>query len=404
MRASVLWCLLVPFGITSSLSGCGDDIRRQNGPWEGAGKPLIPGSKPFGKTYDEWVHGWWQWALAIPDDGDHPLKGGDCTRDQDNPSLWFLGAEGGDFSCTIPNGRGIMIPVAKTFCSACPEVGGEAECEMASAGGVEACVQRFLEGPIDLSVKIDGVEVEDIGSYLATSGAFELQVVAGGQSVLFSPEVGVDCSQPWAEGNACSAATGPKQAAGGGVYVIINPPTAGDHTISCSGSVGEGEDKQTVDTTWNITVEAPKPFAHDLAGSWTLDWSCTSTDSADYYEYGTSQLTFAASSKPGVPYVVTDVSEDCGTITHDLRQGAADNQLTFDEVISCPGSSSTYRETSTWTFDSEHYFTKVSTWEYTDGRPGGECTGSGYRTDGYQVPEYEYEPPGDYTPPSEYAY
>lgn len=83
-------------------------------------------SSPYGIPYKEWLGKWWQYWLGIPD-SKHPALDytpDKCQINQDGP-VWFLpdvvligdatsAAE--TFSCSIPAGKAIFIPVSTGSC------------------------------------------------------------------------------------------------------------------------------------------------------------------------------------------------------------------------------------------------------------------------------------------------
>src|SRR5688500_7378520 len=80
-----------------------------------------PSSEIHGHSYGEWTAKWWQWFLAIPNEG-HPVRdltGEKCSVNQSGP-VWFLvGAwfEALERNCEVPYGKSILFPIVNTECS-----------------------------------------------------------------------------------------------------------------------------------------------------------------------------------------------------------------------------------------------------------------------------------------------
>jgi hypothetical protein len=79
---------------------------------------LSPKDSPFGLTYEEHTKGFWNYILSIPSD-QNPLNdntGEKCAVGQENsssPVFYLFGTGGGkaERTCTIPYGKGVLIPV-----------------------------------------------------------------------------------------------------------------------------------------------------------------------------------------------------------------------------------------------------------------------------------------------------
>src|SRR5437016_5139326 len=73
-------------------------------------------SKPYGKTYGEWVVSYWQWAMSIPiasNPWTSDPTGAFAANGQSGP-VWFLGGTLGDSVTrylTIPASKAVFLPV-----------------------------------------------------------------------------------------------------------------------------------------------------------------------------------------------------------------------------------------------------------------------------------------------------
>ena len=71
------------------------------------------GSKPYGKSWEEWSAIWWQWCSIEPL-ASNPVAdktGRFCNKNQNDPNVWFLaGTFGGkaERTCTIPAGKALF--------------------------------------------------------------------------------------------------------------------------------------------------------------------------------------------------------------------------------------------------------------------------------------------------------
>jgi hypothetical protein len=79
-------------------------------------------SSPYGIPYNKWLEKWWSWWISLPLDK-HPYYDPSdperCSTMQKGP-IWFLPditpGKKLDYNCTIPQGKGILIPISVTFC------------------------------------------------------------------------------------------------------------------------------------------------------------------------------------------------------------------------------------------------------------------------------------------------
>jgi hypothetical protein len=135
---------------------------------------LPPNSTPYGHSYGEWAARWWQWALSIPADR-NPLadtSGEFCDEGQSGP-VWYLAGTFGnsaDRECTVPAGKAIFVPVFNWIFGS-----GVFDCDPTVPGvpcdvdTLRAKAAANTEAAEDLDVIIDGVPVQNVRAYRASS-------------------------------------------------------------------------------------------------------------------------------------------------------------------------------------------------------------------------------------------
>jgi hypothetical protein len=188
-----------------------------------------PTSRVQGLTHGDWQAKWWQYVLSVPAD-QNPL--GDAPRP--NCILQWVGNVGlvvanstldTPIQCTVPAGKMLFVEVLGAECSTLEEApfhgGNEAE--------LRACAGALV--PQELQASIDGVEVQDLSRYIATSPAFDFSVPE--DNVLWVPG-----------GNGQSVASG--------AYLMLTPLSPGMHTIHLHGTYPDLE--YTADKTFALTV------------------------------------------------------------------------------------------------------------------------------------------------------
>lgn len=172
-----------------------------------------PNSEPYGLTYDEHAQNFWKWLLSIPA-SESPMddtKGDKCTAGQSNTnsSVFYLGPGEGkvERTCTIPAGKGLVIPVMEVEQS-------DKEIPGASVEVLTNAAKKDQDSVNSLYLKIDNEEYtyDDLLKYrIEPTEPFQ---------VIF-PDNGIFGV---AEG-------GPSQVVADGWYIITEPLTPGNHTI-----------------------------------------------------------------------------------------------------------------------------------------------------------------------------
>jgi hypothetical protein len=190
---------------------------------------LPPTSRVQGLTYGDWLAEWWQYVLSVPADqnplGDAPEANCIFQLDGDVALVVANSTLDTPIQCTVPVGKMLFVEVLGAECSTLEEPpfygGNEAE--------LLACARDLV--PQDLQASIDGVEIRDLGEYIATSPVYDFTV----------PENNV----LWVPG-------GTGQSAASGAYLMLAPLSRGTHTIHLHGTYPDLE--YTADKVFTLTV------------------------------------------------------------------------------------------------------------------------------------------------------
>jgi hypothetical protein len=226
-------------------SACSPDQTTPNAPDEGARPSALaarqggiapPQSSPHGKSYSEWAAEWWQWALETPVSINPvlDLTGENCAVNQSG-QVWFLAGSftGGTVTreCTVTTGTALFFPLINNGWFAFLNDPPEQRTEEFIRGQV-SCIEA-AEFPL---IEIDGVPVENPGSYLEKSILF--QVVLPEDNVFGVTEAQVP-----------ELTLSPS--ADEGFYLFLTPLTPGQHTIRWQSNADCGVSE---DITYRLNV------------------------------------------------------------------------------------------------------------------------------------------------------
>lgn len=186
-------------------------------------------------TLGDWSARQWQWQMSFPPElnpGSDPT-GALCGFGQNGP-VFFLPSmlSEPEFTCVIPADMAIFVPIVNTACSTVepPPYFGRTEAEL------RACAMADVDSLFDVYGTVDGVAVEPMEAYRATTPLFTFH---------------------FTENNAFGAPPGVAHAVGDGYQFIIAPLPVGEHEIVVGGTWGEPEIQ--IDTaTYRVIVEAPQ--------------------------------------------------------------------------------------------------------------------------------------------------
>jgi hypothetical protein len=188
-----------------------------------AGPPTYvfsPGEKPYGLTYEEHAKNFFKWLISIPSD-DNPMNdetGEKCANGQlnSNSSVFYLsGGGGGKFerTCTVPAGKGLLVPVLVVEVS-------DKESPGASVDELHVAAKQDQDGVTSLYLKVDDQEYgyEDLLKYRIHTDPFQVVFPKNG---VFGVVDG-----------------GPSTAVADGFYILTKPLSKGNHTAQFKSSLG----------------------------------------------------------------------------------------------------------------------------------------------------------------------
>jgi hypothetical protein len=206
---------------------------------------ILPvGAKLYGKTYGEWAAEWSQWLIGIPAESNPALDttGGFADVDQSGP-VWFLaGTFGGSAqrTVTVPAGKWLFFPL-DTYISWAPGDLGAAAFVAETFYGLdpddltaEQLIRLYasfnLVALVDLSCTIDGVQVQHLEQYRASSPAFRITDADLLDDFGIPPSDYADF------------------AVSDGYWIMLAPPRRGQHTIHFTAG-------SFLDVTYYLTVK-----------------------------------------------------------------------------------------------------------------------------------------------------
>lgn len=198
-----------------------------------------PQDRPFGSTFEEWSAKWWQWLLTTPkaNSPGYDKTGKNAGQNQKDPNVWFLTGtyeNPAERTCTIPEGRAILLSVASCECSYSefPNLKTESELRSCAKSGNNVS---------SMEVSVDGVKVEDLEKYHVQSPLFD--VTLPGNNVLDAP-------------------AGPTQAVCDAYMLFLKPLPAGDHELHFAQVTKDDELSRTkncrYDVTYHLKIEKEK--------------------------------------------------------------------------------------------------------------------------------------------------
>jgi hypothetical protein len=197
--------------------------------------PFSINSKPYGLSYGEWSAKWWQWLASIPS-GNNPVNdktGVNCAQGQNGP-VWFLAGSTGRPAvreCTVPADKAILFPALSAECSTAEDSTLKTEAELRS------CATNSIQGGI-AQVNVDGVNLESLQTYKVQSPQFKFTFPSD---------------------NIFGARPGPTPSVSDGIFIMLKPLTAGNHTVHFNGLVLAnptlGTQSFTTDATYHLTVK-----------------------------------------------------------------------------------------------------------------------------------------------------
>lgn len=169
---------------------------------------FFKGSTPYGVPYEDWMTKWWQWNMQIPKE-EHPqnVRLIKCPVGESG-SVSFLthNLQGeSEYSCTIPAGNAIMIPISTGECTS-DEAKGQDMMKCATEGNKYLTFDATVDG-----VRLNGLDQND-----ARSNVFNMTVP---------------------EDNYLDLNPGQWEAVTGGYFAFLEPLPVGNHNVSISARV-----------------------------------------------------------------------------------------------------------------------------------------------------------------------
>lgn len=200
---------------------------------------FLPTESPYGKTYAAYAEDWLKQFYTADCDHTPWVHPANVLFYTDGPVYFLAGisAVGGSANISIPDGKAILFPLFNSWWDLpCPgfEVPAGQTVDQFLLAGVSGDLGNVKVS--SLAVTIDGVSLNDLGSYKVLTGVFNLT----GNPVL------ADCFDPCITGS-------PQPAATGGYYVIVKPLSRGQHQIHYHMEAPVWNAVQ--DATYNITVQ-----------------------------------------------------------------------------------------------------------------------------------------------------
>lgn len=194
--------------------------------WAGDSRVLqVNSTRYYGKTYNEWVVAYWQWAMSIPiatNPWFNDSTGAFAGIGQSGP-VWFLGGTAGDSvtrDITIPSGKALFLPVHPWIFGAmvfdCDPSNPGVTCDVQS---LKKSAAAAAKAATELNVSIDGKAVQDVKDYRVVSAPLGFYVTVPDDNIATFL------------GTAVPAGTyGPHVA--DGYYMLLAPLAPGAHTIT----------------------------------------------------------------------------------------------------------------------------------------------------------------------------
>ncbi len=202
---------------------------------------INPESKPYGLSYEEHVQNFWKHIISIPADKNpwNQKTGENCAvgQSESNSSVFYLSGNGGDkvsWTCIVPAGKGLFIPVSPMEIS-------DKEAPNTSIEDLHKIAKKDQDSITSLYLKVGDKEFNagDLAKYRFPTQDFE---VVFPNNAIFG------------------ASEGNSKAVADGYYVITEPLAKGNYIITYKSSlICPGVDclqpSFAQDITYNLIVE-----------------------------------------------------------------------------------------------------------------------------------------------------
>jgi hypothetical protein len=182
-----------------------------------------PNENPFDQSYEDLIKNYWKFTCKISKNR-NPSIDNDGQKDEianqnSNAPVFYLNSsdKGDDLverSCKVPAGKGIFIPFGVEISTG--------EKPNSSIDELKRIARKDQDSARNLSIKLDGIEVNNIDSYRKSTNEFRLEFP---NNALFG------CPQ------------GTFDAVADGFYIITKPLSPeSPHTVEIKGGVSHSED------------------------------------------------------------------------------------------------------------------------------------------------------------------
>lgn len=184
---------------------------------------VSPQRKIAGKSYADWGVEWYRWDLGNPTSKASSLDptGANNSVGQDGP-VWFLAGSstGGavERTVTVPQGKYLFFPLINIINDyPCPDSSFQPAPGQSLEDFLGTFAKAVIDTTTDLSAELDGRPVPNLQQYRATSGLFE-----------FEADLSWSAFDPCINGQ-------PQPAVADGYWLMLEPPSLGNHTIVIRG-------------------------------------------------------------------------------------------------------------------------------------------------------------------------
>ena len=219
MNRTLVKILTVMLGVAAGVCVLASIVVADSGRHDQPGIAPID-SYPLGKSYGAWVKDWWTWRLETPYDINPAVNNNPCSGGQ-NGNVWFLASDAfvdywtspgvpENRECTVPEGTSLFFPLINN--------GYFAWSTDLKSEQIKSFVRKvtLCDGPVHLSVKIDGKSVDNPEQYYEESPYFSINLPANNIYKAPPTSYTADVWYP-------SADTG--------YYLFLRPLSVGRHTI-----------------------------------------------------------------------------------------------------------------------------------------------------------------------------
>ena len=129
------------------------------------------GSKPFGRSWEDWAICWWKWCSSQPyvTNPAADRDGKFCCNNQTNPHVWFLaGTFGGSVvrRCVIPLGRSIFFPIITN------RISYAEHSYLKTRKELQTYAKADLDQASEYWAKVDGIKLAKLNHYRVRTPVF----------------------------------------------------------------------------------------------------------------------------------------------------------------------------------------------------------------------------------------